>query len=146
MFQDSYVDRTPETVAKDFGPSFAQGIFALMPGGWSGPIQSGYGWHLVFVDAIVPERMPALSEIKPQVRADWLEARTRELKDKALEEIRSRYIVVLPDLNIETMRAVLSGRSRLRAKASHELPDSPLSFRPLLLVLASISITSPGGR
>jgi hypothetical protein len=109
MFQDSYVDRTPESVAKDFGPSFAKGIFSLRPGSWAGPFQSGYGWHLVFVDAIVPERMPALSEVEPQVKADWLETRTREIKDKVLEEIRSRYTVILPALDGETIKEVLSG-------------------------------------
>jgi peptidyl-prolyl cis-trans isomerase C len=109
MFQDGYVDRTPESIAKDFGPSFAGAIFSLQPGSWAGPVQSGYGWHLVFVDAIVPERMPTLSEVEPQVKADWLETRTRELKEKALKELRSRYTVILPNLNAETKKAVLSG-------------------------------------
>ncbi len=109
MFQDRYVDRIPQSVAKDFGPSFAEAIFSLPPGSWAGPIQSGYGWHLVFVDAIAPERMPALAEIEQQVKADWLETRTRELKDKALEELRSRYVVILPTLDGDTMKAVLSG-------------------------------------
>jgi peptidyl-prolyl cis-trans isomerase C len=108
MFQDNYVDRTPESVAKDFGPAFAKAIFSLRPGIWAGPIESGYGWHLVFVDAIVPEHMPAFTEIEPQVKADWLEARIRELKDKALKEIRSRYTVILPVLDTETMKKVLS--------------------------------------
>jgi hypothetical protein len=106
MFQDSYIDRTPESVAKDFGPSFAQAIFNLGPGSWAGPVESGYGWHLVFVDAIVPERMPAFSEVEPQVKSDWLEKRTRQLKEKTLQEIRSRYTVILPDLNAGTMKAV----------------------------------------
>jgi peptidyl-prolyl cis-trans isomerase C len=109
MFQDTYIDRTPESVAKDFGPSFAQAIFKLLPGRWAGPIQSGYGWHLVFVDAIDPGRMPAFSEIEPQVKADWLETRTRELKEAALKEIRSRYTVILPALHDDIVKSVLSG-------------------------------------
>jgi peptidyl-prolyl cis-trans isomerase C len=109
MFQDTYVDRTPASVAKDFGPSFAKAIFSLPPGRWAGPIQSGYDWHPVFVDAIVPGRIPPLSEIEAQVKADWLETRTKELKDKALKEIRSRYTVILPKLDGETMKEVLSG-------------------------------------
>jgi len=116
MFQDSYVDRTPDSVAKDFGPSFAKEIFSLRPGSWEGPIQSGYGWHLVFVDAIVPERMPALSEVEPQVKADWLEAQTRVLKDKALMDIRSRYSIILPELNAETTNALLSGPQAIPAQ------------------------------
>ena len=72
--------------------------------------------HLVFVDAIVPERMPALSEVEPQVKADWLEAQTRVLKDKALMDIRSRYSIILPELNAETINALLSGPQAIPAQ------------------------------
>src|SRR5213593_86642 len=60
MFQDYYGDRTPDDVAKTFGPVFARGLFAVAPRAWAGPIESGYGWHLVWVDAITPARVPAL--------------------------------------------------------------------------------------
>ena len=57
MFQDYYAERAPEQIAKEFGPDFAKAVFQLKPGAWQGPIQSGYGWHLVFVDAIEPGRV-----------------------------------------------------------------------------------------
>jgi peptidyl-prolyl cis-trans isomerase C len=60
MFQDNYGDRTAEQLAKDFGPEFAQAIFKLKPGSWQGPIESGYGWHLIFIDSIMLGRVPAL--------------------------------------------------------------------------------------
>ncbi len=56
MFQDYYADRTPEQIAKDFGPPFARALFEQKPGAWTGPIESGYGWHLVFVDSLTPAR------------------------------------------------------------------------------------------
>ena len=52
MFQDYYRDRTPEQLAKEFGPHFALAVAKLAPGSWQGPIESGYGWHLVFVDTV----------------------------------------------------------------------------------------------
>ena len=51
MFQDYYADRAPEQLAKEFGPEFAQAVSHLKSGSWQGPIESGYGWHLVFVTA-----------------------------------------------------------------------------------------------
>ena len=51
MFQDYYADRSPEQLAKDFGSQFAQAVFKLKPGSWQGPVESGYGWHLVFMDS-----------------------------------------------------------------------------------------------
>src|SRR4029453_1638932 len=48
MFQDYYGDRSFDEIAKTFGPQFAKALFQLKTGSWQGPIESGYGWHLVF--------------------------------------------------------------------------------------------------
>ena len=68
MFEDYYADRTAEQLAKEFGPTFAVGIFGLKPGAWSGPLESGYGWHLVFIDSIIPGRIPEFEEVEPDVQ------------------------------------------------------------------------------
>ena len=52
MFQDHYGDRTPDQVANVFGTKFAEELFKLRPGEWNGPVESGLGWHLVWVDSI----------------------------------------------------------------------------------------------
>jgi parvulin-like peptidyl-prolyl isomerase len=49
--------------AKEFGPTFAQGLFGLKAGSWQGPIESGYGWHLVWIESIIPQRVPDLEEV-----------------------------------------------------------------------------------
>ena len=54
MFQDYYRDRAPDYLGKEFGPQFAQAVAKLAPGSWQGPIESGFGWHLVFVDTVIP--------------------------------------------------------------------------------------------
>jgi hypothetical protein len=61
MFQDYYADRSFDDVAKTFGPPFARALFQITPGSWAGPIESGYGWHLVWVDALTPARVPAFN-------------------------------------------------------------------------------------
>ena len=90
---------TPAQTAKEFGPAFADALFELKPGAWQGPVQSGYGWHLVWVDSIEPGRIPLYEEVKPDVKAAWLDARYREVKRNALEEMRSRYKVVVVPLD-----------------------------------------------
>ncbi len=49
MFQDQYADRSPEQIASIFGSAFAAAVDQVRPGSWQGPIESGLGWHLVFV-------------------------------------------------------------------------------------------------
>jgi peptidyl-prolyl cis-trans isomerase C len=98
MFQDYYAERAPDQIAKEFGPGFAKAVFQLKPGAWQGPIQSGYGWHLVFVDAIEPGRVPLFEEVEPDVKSAWLDQKQSEIKRIAFEAMRARYTVVVPPI------------------------------------------------
>jgi HupE / UreJ protein/PPIC-type PPIASE domain len=57
----AHPERTPDQIAKEFGPPFAKAVFQLRPDAWQGPIESGYGWHLVFVENLEPRRVFTLS-------------------------------------------------------------------------------------
>ncbi len=96
MFQDYYGDRTPEAIAKEFGPPFAVAVEKLKPGSWQGPIESGYGWHLVFVDTVIPGRIPAFEEMEPDVKTAWLAEQKQQAWQKAYAEMRGKYTVLLP--------------------------------------------------
>ena len=83
--------RTQADLAASFGESFARAVAALPPGRWSGPIDSSYGLHHVFVHDRTPARAPRLEEVRGAVRevvfaeraalvlADWL----RQLRSEA---------------------------------------------------------------
>lgn len=96
MFQDYLVNRSPEQLAKAFGPAFAQSVLALEPGNWQGPIESGYGWHVVFVTERTESRVPSLDEVLPEAKAAWLADRRREALADAYERMRAKYELVLP--------------------------------------------------
>ena len=96
MFQDYLADRTQDQVAKDFGPPFAKALFVQKPGAWTGPIESGYGWHLVFIDSLAPERAASFEEVEPDVKTAWLASRKAEAWDKAYKTMRAKYELLLP--------------------------------------------------
>ena len=96
MFQDYYRDRAPEYLGKEFGPQFAQAVEKLSSGSWQGPIESGYGWHLVFVDSVIPGRIPAFDEVESDVKTAWLGAQKAQAWEKAYQEMRAKYMVLLP--------------------------------------------------
>ena len=96
MFQDYYGDRTLPQVATTFGTNFAQALFQLQPGAWQGPIESGYGWHLVWVDSMTPDRVPAFEDVEPAIKDAWIDEQRAESKRKAFDAMRARYEVVLP--------------------------------------------------
>ena len=96
MFQDYYGDRAPSAIAKEFGPTFAVAVEKLKPGSWQGPIESGYGWHLVFVDTVIPGRIPAFEEVESDVKTAWLGEQKATARQKAYATMRAKYTVLLP--------------------------------------------------
>lgn len=96
MFQDYYGDRTPSAIAKEFGPQFAVALEKLKPGSWQGPVESGFGWHLVFVDTVIPGRIPVFDEVESEVKTAWLGEQKAEAREKAYKAMRAKYTVLLP--------------------------------------------------
>jgi peptidyl-prolyl cis-trans isomerase C len=96
MFQDYYGDRTPEAIAKEFGPQFAVALEKVKPGSWQGPVESGYGWHLVYIDTVIPGRVPAFEEMEPDVKTAWLGEQKAKAWAKAYADMRAKYSVFLP--------------------------------------------------
>jgi peptidyl-prolyl cis-trans isomerase C len=98
MFQDFYAERSPDQVANMFGTSFAQALPGLEPGKWQGPIESGLGWHLVWVESNIPGRVPAFEEVEARVKSEWSEEQRAEGKRKMFDHMKARYQIVLPEV------------------------------------------------
>lgn len=96
MFQDYYRDRAPDYLGKEFGPQFAQAVAKLPPGSWQGPIESGFGWHLVFIDTVIPGRVPSFEEIEADVKTAWLGEQKARAWENAYKDMRAKYTVLLP--------------------------------------------------
>lgn len=94
--QDRYADRTPAQVSAVFGPRFAEAVFQVRPGTWSGPIESGLGWHVVGVEEIRPPEVPAFEEVADEVRTAWIDARRADFKRETYAAMRAKYRVELP--------------------------------------------------
>ena len=95
MFQDYYRDRAPEFLGKEFGPRFAQAVAKLPSGSWQGPIESGFGWHLVYVDTVTRGRVPVFEEIESDVRTAWLNEQKEQAWRKAYSDMRAKYTVLM---------------------------------------------------
>jgi PPIC-type PPIASE domain len=82
-------------VAKQFGEKFTAKLGELPPGQWQGPIESGYGAHLVFVSERTEGRLPALADVREAVRREWANARRLEGNEKFYQELLKRYRVTI---------------------------------------------------
>jgi hypothetical protein len=82
-------------VAKLFGEQFATALAALDTGRWQGPVESGYGVHLVLVRERTEGRIPALGEVRDAVRREWANARRIESNEAFAQQILRRYVVTI---------------------------------------------------
>ena len=98
MFQDLYAERSPDQVAGIFGTTFAQALLRLEQGKWQGPVESGLGWHLVWVELTMPGRIPGFDEVEARVRSEWVDEQRAEGKRKMFDRMKARYQIVLPDV------------------------------------------------
>jgi hypothetical protein len=96
-------DRPLDLVARDFGAEFANQLEALPVGKWSGPVTSGFGVHLVRIEARTPGAQPSLDEVRPLVVREWENARRKRAREANLAKLRESYeIVVEADLGAAT--------------------------------------------
>jgi hypothetical protein len=94
----SLIDHTADLsplwkIKKDYGEAFGKQLLELAPGRWIGPLRSGYGLHLVFIDERAVQPLPQLKDIRDAVKRDWAVALQQKLKDEAYTRIRERYSV-----------------------------------------------------
>ena len=84
-----------DEIARVFGESFAQQVTAMQPGRWAGPVQSGYGLHLVYVGERTEGRVSPLAEVREAVEREWLSARREEVMRATYRKLREKYAVVV---------------------------------------------------
>ncbi len=88
---------TRQRIATRFGNDFADAVLALPDGGWSDPIASPFGLHLVWVEQHAPERVPGLEEVRERVILSWRREQRETHLARALAALRARYDVVVAD-------------------------------------------------
>jgi len=82
-------------IAQQFGEEFAATLGELPLGEWQGPVDSGYGAHVVFVRQRTEGRAPDLSEVRDAVAREWGNARRLEENEKYYRELLKRYTVTV---------------------------------------------------
>ena len=113
LLEPTYSDDRADRVASSFGPVFAEHLAGLPAGEWSGPLESSFGLHLVFIEATTPARQPDLAEVRDEVERDWSHAQREEASERFYEEVVSRYDVTVewPQVNDDNNLAAEGAQS-----------------------------------
>jgi peptidyl-prolyl cis-trans isomerase C len=60
---------------------------------WVGPVQSGYGWHLIYVSKIDNAVQVPFASIKEEVKDQYIEAEKTKQNKKVFDGLYERYII-----------------------------------------------------
>jgi hypothetical protein len=86
-------------VARVFGESeFSSALFSAPVAQWSGPYRSGFGWHLLYVQATEPPSLPPLAQVRDSVRADYIEQLRASKNAEVYARLSAKYNVVRPEV------------------------------------------------
>lgn len=85
-------------IARLFGHVFTEGRQGLETGQWSGPVTSGFGLHLVFIEDRSEGRVPELAEVRAAVEREWLSQQRREAVDGLYDRLAENYSVEIESL------------------------------------------------
>jgi hypothetical protein len=97
MLQNYYPEKDQAEIQKLFGSGFAESLVDLSSGQWHGPVLSGYGVHLVYVDNVSEPPAPVFAEVRERVMQDWKSEKGEELNEKFYGNLRDRYTVVIEE-------------------------------------------------
>jgi hypothetical protein len=99
LLEQTYRSVSTRDVAAQFGEAFATRLDGVAPGKWQGPIESGYGVHLVLISERADGGAPELAAVRDNVRREWENAQRLENNRKVYENLLKRYTVTIEDLD-----------------------------------------------
>ncbi len=95
MIQDSFQNAQEREIQRELGTEFVQGLKSLPTGSWQGPIESGFGLHLVYIESYQPGVVPPLNEIRNAVVSEWNLQKREETNEAFYTALRENYIITV---------------------------------------------------
>jgi hypothetical protein len=97
MLQNYYPEKNQVEIQKQFGSGFTESLLKLSPGQWHGPVLSGYGVHLVYVNNITEPPAQGFAKVRERVTQDWKTDKGEELNEKFYASLRDQYTIVIEE-------------------------------------------------
>jgi len=97
LLQPDFADLDEQAVASQFGAEFARAVCALAPGRWQGPIESGYGLHLVRVADVHKPQQRSFAEVRAQLLEEWRCEQQKAADEAFFAGLLEKYEVVVDE-------------------------------------------------
>lgn len=98
LLEHRFQNVTASELVRLFGTEFETALRALPTREWLGPVPSGYGVHLVFVDKRDEGQAAALEHVRDEVRLEWVRDQREQANERFYTDLRKRYKVTVERL------------------------------------------------
>ena len=95
LLEHEFDNASAREVGNMFGEKFAAALGNLSPGQWQGPVESGYGVHVVFLAERTEGRLPPLEDVREAVRREWAHAQRLEAAAQFYQALLRKYAVTI---------------------------------------------------
>ncbi|WP_186755644.1 peptidyl-prolyl cis-trans isomerase [Echinicola salinicaeni] len=92
---NKWEDRTEADINKAFGGDFASTLDTLPINRWTGPVESGFGQHLVFVSKKDTGRWADFEKIKPYVEKEYEYQTELKTQEQVYRDLLEKYPVII---------------------------------------------------
>ena len=96
-------NRSSIQVDREFGEGFAESLLTLQPGKWNGPVESSFGWHLIYMDSIIAPATLPLSEVRQEIFNQLQYEEKNAAKEQFYTELMQQYDITYTGLAKEVV-------------------------------------------
>lgn len=89
-------------IRRALGSQFFDQLQSLPTGSWQGPLESGFGLHLVYVSSHIEGDPPQLADVLNAVTREWTSRKRTETNEAFYAAMRNRYIVTVAEPDVSS--------------------------------------------
>ncbi|THD65696.1 peptidyl-prolyl cis-trans isomerase [Robertkochia marina] len=86
--------QTTDAIDREFGNGFANALLPLPAKQWSGPVSSGFGLHVIYIDSVVAEAPLPLDKVKNEITNLLQYEEKQAAKEQFYTELLQTYEVI----------------------------------------------------
>lgn len=87
--------KTQREISSIFGDEFSASIANAKPEIWLGPITSGFGLHLIYINNVQHAKNPSLDQVRDKVNRDWAYQQQGKIQLAMDAKLRQKYSVTV---------------------------------------------------